>query len=478
MDQKTEQNVLSTLYTRLFEAITVTPESGAQAPFNPQTTFIQLAKNMAINPSDFENAASPANPTGNLNSAETFSLFVDPIPAIAADFQATANQVSEVYKTIVNGANTHSVVDPAQKKIYEEAYNYLNVETTIKDFTGKETTQTNKSPIYQTYLQNQQAYIAAVSGYRTAYLGYNMDDVHDQREWQARQPLLMNAVTASYDTWRAQGADQVEQALAALASSINSSVQNAIAAAREAVSAQHQMASNLPGGQNWLLSYAMPSNWMQKEAAINFSELSLTSKYLDKETNSTFNEWKGGASWNLGLWSIGGGTSGHTEETNYHMQAQNFSLSAKIGVVRVFRPWMHEFLFRMDNWFIDGRPKHGISNGKLAGNQDNLLPLIPTSFIVARDIEISGDFSTEDKSHIEKSISGSTSVGWGPFKLSGSYTHSSSKDTFHSTFDGSTIKVPGIQIIAFASEITPPSAPLSAPEVTENATKKAGLATN
>ena len=122
MDQKTEQNVLSTLYTRLFEAITVTPESGAQAPFNPQTTFIQLAKNMAINPSDFENAASPANPTGNLNSAETFSLFVDPIPAIAADFQATANQVSEVYKTIVNGANTHSVVDPAQKKIYEEAY--------------------------------------------------------------------------------------------------------------------------------------------------------------------------------------------------------------------------------------------------------------------------------------------------------------------------------------------------------------------
>lgn len=55
--------------------------------------------------------------------------------------------------------------------------------------------------------------------------------------------------------------------------------------------------------------------------------------------------------------------------------------------------------------------------------------------------------------------------------MSGSYSHSSSKDYHKSTFDGGTLTIPGIQIIAWVSEITPASPPENAPvqETTETA---------
>lgn len=463
MDVKKEKDVLSTLYTRLYEAITVTPATGAQAPFDKKTTFIQLAKNQAINPDDFKNAASPANPKGSFISAETFSLYVDDIPAIGAEYIPTGNHVSGVYKNIVDGANSSAKEDPKQLERYNKAFKFLNVKTTITDMDDNKIVQINPTAMYAKYLSNQQSYIAAVSGYRTAFLSYDMDKISDQREWQAKEPMLKNLVNQTYNTWRAQGADQIEQALGVMAASINSSVDNAIREARQTVAAQNQLPTKVDGGRPWYLSYAMPSNWYDPSAVANFSDLTIKSSYLNEEEDSTFHQWGAEASWKGGLWSVGGETKGEIKNSNYHMNGSDISISAKIGVVRIFRPWMDEFIFRMNNWYINGKGKHGISNGQLDGNSDSMLPLIPTAFIVARDIQISGSFSTEDKTHIEKAISGKTSVGWGPFSLSGSYSYKESKDTFNSTFDGNTITVPGIQVIAWVSQITPASAPEDAP---------------
>jgi hypothetical protein len=52
-------------------------------------------------------------------------------------------------------------------------------------------------------------------------------------------------------------------------------------------------------------------------------------------------------------------------------------------------------------------------------------------------------------------ISTSASLSFGPFSVGGSYSHSSSKETFKSTFDGVTLKIPGLQILAWISEICP-----------------------
>ena len=58
----------------------------------------------------------------------------------------------------------------------------------------------------------------------------------------------------------------------------------------------------------------------------------------------------------------------------------------------------------MDNWFIDAAGKNGISNGQIEGNADNLLPLIPRSFVVARNVTIRADWSQQDLSIIQENL--------------------------------------------------------------------------
>lgn len=463
MTPEAEQKVLSTMYNRLYDAVTFSPGDGKGSAFDRATTFLQFSKNEAVNPQDFINAATPTNPKGNLTTAETFSRMVDVVPSVQVDF-ARNGVLSDVYGQIVKGANADPTlhIDPKQQHLYDKAYGYLNTSTTITDMNGTAIKTDGPSPIYNTYLSNRTAYISAISAYRTSYNGYNLENIDDQRKWQANEPLLSNAVDQAYRTWRSAGAAQVEEALGVLDTSLNSMVRNALTAARDAIDAKNQMASSL-GGPHWFLSYALPTNWYDPAAAQNFSTLTLSSEYLDSKTDSNYTSYGGGGSGSYGLWSVGGSAQHSSESTSYHMTASKFSLSAKLGVVSIYRPWLHEFIFAMNGWYVDGKPQGGISTGALANNTNSLLPLIPTAFIVARDIAITADFTSEDKQHIASATSGSASVGWGPFSVSGNYSHSESHDTFKSTFDGGTLKIPGIQIIAWLSEIVPNSAPMSTP---------------
>ena len=461
MTPEMEQKVLQALYDRMFDAITYVPGSTSAPGFSKATTFLQFSKNEAINPADFIGAATPSNPNGDMGKSESFARMVDVMPAVQAAFAPSGNNVSTVYRNIVNGANTILKVSPEQQKIYQQAFNFLNTTTNVTDFTGATVKQTGPSQIYATYQANQTAYIGAVVAYRNAYNNYDLTDPKQQRQWQANEPLLKNAVQQTYNTWRSQGATQVEQALAALASSINNAVSTAISDAQQAVGDLNQMASAVGLGK-WFMTLAYPFNWADPSAAANFTQLTLSSANLSTSADSSFSSYGGGASWNLGLWSVGGSAAGSSGSQSSHMDANNLTLSASIGLVRVVRPWLHEFLFRMGGWSMTGTAINGISNGMLKGNESGLLPLIPTAFVVARDISITADFSSQDKTHVESAMSGSTRVGWGPFSIGGNYSHSSSHDTFKSTFDGGTLKVPGIQILAWVSEIVPASPPLAA----------------
>ncbi|OEU72084.1 MAG: hypothetical protein BA869_04920 [Desulfuromonadales bacterium C00003107] len=457
-----EQKVLASLYDRLWQAITYSPGGGKEATFDRKTTFVQFSKGEALNPADFANAVTPTNPGGNLNAAQTFSQMVDVIPAVQADYAPSASKLSDNYEMVVNGANSSVETDPKQQEIYDKAYEYLNTSTTVKDFTGKEVTTHGPSSIHSAYENNKLTYTAALSAYRTAYLGYDMSDPKQQRQFQANAPLLQAAIDKTYNEWRAAGAAQVEQALAALDTTVNSAVRNVIEAAQRTMRTA-AFESSTGDGTKWYLSYMLPTNWADPSGSENFSALTLKSSFLETTKDSSFSSYGGGASWFGGLWGVGGSAAGSSGSTHYHMDADSLELSAKLGVVRIYRPWLNDLIFKMNKWFVDNVDKDGISNGKLQGNESSVIPLIPTAFIVAREIEITADFTSEDKKHVESSVSGSASVGWGPFRISGHYSHSSSKDTFTSTFDGGTLKVPGMQIVAWVSEIVPASPPENAP---------------
>lgn len=457
MDQATETKVLNSLYDRLFQAVTYAPAGKQNDAFQTDTTFIQFAQNQALNPADYANMMTPANPKGLLTSSQAFANLVDQMPSQRSSYDPTGTLISQTYKQIVDGANSTTRPNADQQKKYEMAYNYLNTTSKIADYTGAEIEQTDNSPVYKTYLKNQTAYITAVSGYRTAYLGYDLTDPTQQRQWQANEPMLRNNVDQTYATWRAQGAAQVEQALAALASSINDAVGNAISAAQRQMASP--MASATIDGAPWYFTYPIPGNFADPSAD-GFTTFTMDSSNLETTSSSTYSDWSAGGSASWGLWSGSASATGHHADSHDHMDASTFKLTAEIAVVRVFRPWLNDLIFKMNNWYTNMGDANCISIGKLTSDK-LVLPLIPTAFVVARNVAITADWSSDDKKHVEDAISTRASVGWGPFSVSGSYASGSSSDYHQSTFDGGTLRIPGVQVIAWVSEITPASPPLN-----------------
>lgn len=457
MTPEKEKQVLSSLYDRLHDAITHAPDDKT-SPFNPATSYIQMAKNVVLNPDDFKNMMDSGNPGGDLTKAELFSALVDAQPNTEALWSDSGKKVSETYSTIVNGANTDSTTDPAQQKIYDQAYKYLNTETTVKDFEGYEITNTGPSAIATAYDNNYAAYITAVCGYRTAYNGYDLSKVEDQRAFNAVQPGLQLTVDQAWDKFNREGRTQVEQAQAALQSSINNAISSTIEQAQTLINDQHKMASNTSGGQRWLASYALPTNWHADSA--KGSKLTLTSAYLNESASSEATAYSASASGGYGLWHASGGVSGSSQEEHAQMDAQNLEIEAELIFVQIKRPWFNPLLFSMNHWWVNGYNRNGISNGKIEGDQTRAMPLVPTGFVVARNVKISADFSEEDKSFVANSIKTEASGGWGPFSVSGSYAHSSSDSKFAARFDGGTLELPGLQLVAWINSITPPSAPM------------------
>ena len=449
MDPKAEQRVLATLYDRLFDAISYNPQGGSTIDRN--NTRLVMAKSFVLNPADFANAASPLNPGANADyaKAKAFSDLVDPLPDLSAvEWVGTGRTLSGAYPELVDGANATTKPDPEQQKKYDAAYKYLNVTTKIKNYDGSFTESVGPSQIAQTYNDNQSAYTNAVGGFRIAQNGYDLSNPADQRAFNAVAPGLQNTVDQAWNKRNREGKANVEQAQNAMASSINDAVSAAIGQAQQLVSPSHMQAA-LPGGNPWLLSYGEPVNWMDPK--LKGATLTLRSSYLNKDESSEATSYSAGGGFSYGLWSASG-DYGHGEETrNSHMDASDFNLTAELIQVRIMRPWYNPLLFTMNDWNIKGYGKGDISK--------KVMPWVATSFVLARNVAIKSNFTIEDKSHFESQDKATASVGWGPFSVSGSYSHSQTKDKFQSKFDGGTLSLPGLQVLAFVCSRTPPSPP-------------------
>lgn len=448
MTPSQEQDVLKGLYDRLFQAITYTPENGA-ASLDAATTFIQFSKGEALNPADFLDARSPSNPGGSKPAAYNFSTMVDAVPLVEADYTPSANKVSDAYRQIIFGANSQVSTDTAQLTQYN------NARALLYDANGSPTS------LFSSYRVKQKAYDDAVRNYGLAALTYDMNDPQQSAQWEIEAPGLQSDIDWALDDWIASGKAQVEGALATMQSSINHAVANVI---QNDQSTYNGLLINgvKPGDSiKWHLSYALPGNWATDDGALNFSHLNFSSSNLTVSSDSTFTSYGGGLSWSGGLWSVGGSFAHDEGSTHYTMNADNFELNAEIALVRIYRPWLNDLIFRMNNWTMDGMNPGDISNGQLAANESGFLPLIPTAFVVARNIAITMELSAEEQSHYESSTSGSVSVGWGPFRIGGHYSHSESSDWFSSSYSNGTLSIPGMQIVAWVSEIVPFAPPSS-----------------
>ncbi len=384
----------------------------------PSDIYFQMTKNTALNAADFANMMSPVNPNGDQRTAEAFSGLVDILPGPGQLWSDSTKRLSQTVIDVLAQANTDNKVDPAQLETYQEAHAYLNTTVTTEDFHHNKKKKTQPSDVALAYDQARTSYITAITGYRTAYNGYDLDKVEDQRKWNAVAPMLQNNVDQTWNAWGRADKAEVEEAQQALASTINDAVSHAIAEQQELVSAQYRLPSSAPGGHPWIPSYALPSNWDSSGQGIT---LTLSSANLNETASTSAQSYGAEVSGSYGLFHASGGVSGEHDESHSHMDAQNFTLSADLSAVQILRPWFNPLLLGLSGWWVKGLAEGGLSNGDHSAPA-GLMPLIPTGFVVARNVSVSADFSTKDQDFIKNAISTNVSAGWGPFSISGNYS--------------------------------------------------------
>jgi len=216
--------------------------------------------------------------------------------------------------------------------------------------------------------------------------------------------------------------------------------------------------SVVDGSSEFYYTTLLPGNFATSDGwtKFEFSE-------IDYETHSKSDTsgWGASAGVNLGLFSFGGSGSGSKRKTSDDRSAANFSAKFEFTQVPICRPWFDPGFFSMRSWTLDDNWKlsygdRPVSTGSAQDNTGRLVAY-PTSALFVRDVEITNSKWSNHSDFMTKSISGGGSVGYGPFRVGGSYSKGSTRSNTSYHFEGDTLVIEGMQLIGEVVNIIPQS---------------------
>lgn len=459
-----ETKMMQSIYDTLFNVYTKIPKDGLEAGSQEDKMFITMIPGgEPIDVGQYANPIGPLNPQGTPAATENFSQLVDRLPLIKAVFSDSTLRVSKVYKAIVEGANpVPQPVNQALEAAFDKAYDFLYDEYNDFNGQGQPIKLPTDSPIYINYKLKQLAYEAAVAAFVYEISKYNMKKPADQRTWGIIGPSLQRRLTSAWSDLQGAKAKKVEDSLATLAQSSEGQVVRVFDQAQSKLTALTK-ASTRDQTDDYLPSYAMPANWYSSSASEGWPRLTISSASAVINESSNYVKYGGSAGFSLGLFNVGGSGTRSGEDHHVDTEKDDLEVSFRYARISIERPWMNGLIFALPGWTYGPLKVGGISSGNPQTADGTLMTIVPTSFIVVRDLKISATWSKSTSDLIKKAISGGGKVSFGPFSIGGSYQSNSSDFKFKSEFDGRTISASGLQLMSFISTVLPlsPKAPKS-----------------
>ena len=212
-----------------------------------------------------------------------------------------------------------------------------------------------------------------------------------------------------------------------------------------------------------------PSNWCDDDSP-GWTEYEYEWSKNTFTSSEKTSKFKGGGKLSLGFWSAKANASSDKVTKERDVNLDSLKISLKYGTVLINRPWLDTLLFDLGNWFLVGNTKKGaISTGKMSqvfpqSGADTWLPIIPKKMIVIKDLVIESKQFVQHYESLKTKVGGGGSVGFGPFKLGGSYSHSSRSSELEVEKSREKLKVKGCQIIGWISNLVQQSPKIDAPK--------------
>jgi hypothetical protein len=368
--------------------------------------------------------------------------------------------------------------------------------------------QKGKTKAFKNYQLLKQAYADAGTAFANAQAAA-MTNAALGQAWPVTSKSFRAAVDNAYDDWRSADAEKIENALETV-KSIGGSIGNHFLA--QARSLYDAWSLGLAGAVAVGVPYTqiMPGSWYDPNDTENgFTGITASNtqfqSFRDSHSAQASSSWyKGHSSSTSGggggmIFGVTFGASGSHSDSNQHSgsdssgsQSSSFSSSMsnvtiklQYGLCDIYRPWLLRELFAIDGWYIPGQKDKVVSDGTIAGQKGDddkhLLSMIPTQFLVVRNVTITadgwgdaGNQMSEYCKHAERedqSSSSSMSGAVGFLCMGGTVSRSnadwSGDDAESASAAGScfftgdanhgTLTINGGQIVGYVGEILPAS---------------------
>jgi hypothetical protein len=426
-----QASLIQSVYDNIFSTFIKPPTTG-QPTVRSREMFLTLEwPGQQLDASQYQNPWAPQNPSGSQFATEMLSALIDAIPLLDAVYVDSGVTVEEMYEFVLGATAVPLPPGPTG----EIPVNPVN------------TTLTNARQIYeQTKLAS--AMHPALSYHASSATPANWYDEAASKAWTT-VTINSNQTTKSPNSSfvRMGGLNRVNDGVWKLPkTAINPSVvkQDVVnAVINPAVLTPIQVSPNILVNPRVLRPIAMGLNSPSANlvspavsAALQGQQISpnpvlvqrIRPELLEKIQLSTL------------------------RDQTLDQETKDLQISFRCCRVNFNRPWMLKSLLEISGWTLPGQATGSLSSGTLENNS-GIFPLLPIGFIAIRDLSIRASWGKVDREIAAQATSDQGTLGFGPFALSGHYAESSK--SYKSSFDGTTISAPGLQILGWINLVLP-----------------------
>ncbi len=380
-------NIVNSVKQSIIECFTISAINGFDAALSTTNSYVHnLWPGQSLNEADFLNPWSPDKQTGSQLSIENISILVNQVPNIGSQYNPSGVTVEQAYELILmanyqqnNQTTTNSSPSPGQGPIrvpiINSNINIKNIQklknaTSIQEklvLLGKKPNQNNaikninQLPVEfiqqfkQSYeLQQYQSNYANLS----ASININKKTDPEKINQLKTNQQNYNKMLANLDNPSLNKLGIMSKNNVLLSNIINNNndlssnpVLNLFNKANQIFQSTYLASINNPG-LTYHPSYVTPSNFANSQDSSTWPKID---KLPIKASNGN-----------------------------------NYKISMQFCRVDIIRPWLNSLLFSLPNWYVMGQNPGSFSNGILQNNT-GLFSLLPTYFIVARNITLIDD---------------------------------------------------------------------------------------
>lgn len=197
-------------------------------------------------------------------------------------------------------------------------------------------------------------------------------------------------------------------------------------------------------------------NWHKEEGWTKFE---FSQKDMDNQKTSTSIQAAGNLGFDYGIVSIKGEGSYQEDKGYTKIQETNLTFKCELMRVTLTRPWMNPLLFNSRAWkFSPSAPAAEYSSGGSiveAIKPTGPFVSLPTTYILARNVEIIGIFTDTVEEKLKRNVEASATVGIGPFSISGRVSYGQTEEKIKGSIAKNSIRIDNTQIIASISQVLP-----------------------